>query len=139
MMDGLSASLGIAASGLEAQSTRLRILSENLANANSTGGTAGSDPYRRKLISFENALNDETGVETVRVADIRGSRVPFPSEFDPTSPAADDQGYVKKPNVNPLVEMADMREANRAYEANLQVMKQARELVSMTIDLLRGT
>ncbi|MGL4395225.1 MAG: flagellar basal body rod protein FlgC [Hyphomicrobium sp.] len=138
MMDPLRASVGIAASGLEAQSTRLRILSENLANAQSTGATAGSDPYRRKLISFESTLDEVTGDQGVQVANIERSKAPFRTEFNPDHPAADATGTVKLPNVNILVEMADMREASRGFEANLQVIKQARELVSMTIDLLRS-
>jgi flagellar basal-body rod protein FlgC len=138
MLDPLSATIGVAASGLEAQSTRLRVLSENLANANSTGSTPGADPYRRKLISFESVMDEAEGVAKVKVEGIEGSRAPFRTELDPTHPAADAQGYVKLPNVNMLVEMADMREANRAYEANLQVIKQSRDLISMTIDLLRN-
>lgn len=138
MFDPLVASVGVAASGLEAQSTRMRIISENLANANSTGSTPGADAYRRKLVSFSAVMDEAAGAEEVEVGGIYGSQAAFPTDFDPSHPAADAQGYVKLPNVNVLVEMADMREATRAYEANLQVIKQSRELVSMTIDLLRG-
>ena len=139
MLDPLGATVGIASSGLEAQSSRLRILSENLANAQSTGSAPGAEPYRRKLISFESVLDQGSGAQKVKVSDIRGSQEAFQTEFNPGHPAADAQGYVKLPNVNILVEMADMREANRAFEANLQVIKQARELISMTIDLLRSS
>jgi flagellar basal-body rod protein FlgC len=138
MLDPLSGSVNIAASGLEAQSMRIRTLTENMANATSTGSTAGADPYRRKMISFESTLDEATGGEGIKVASIRDSKAPFRREFDPSHPAADAEGYVKYPNVNVLVEMADMREASRSYEANLQVIKQARDLVSMTIDLLRS-
>lgn len=138
MVDPLLSALKIAASGLEAQSSRMRVVSENLANARSTGETAGSDPYRRKTITFENELDRASEATLVRIADIGVDRSPFRVEHDPGHPAADAAGYVKLPNVNMLVEMADMREANRSYAANLQVIRQAREMVSMTIDLLRS-
>lgn len=137
-MDALSASLKIAASGLGAQSERLRVVSENLANAQSTGTTPGSDPYRRKTISFVSELDRSSGVSLVSVNSIDRDRSDFPVEFQPGNEAADDKGYVKMPNVNVLIEMADMQETNRSYEANLQVIKQARDLISMTIDLMRS-
>lgn len=138
MSDPLQISLTIAASGLEAQSSRMRIVSENLANAQSTGKTPGSDAYRRKTVSFESELDRASGVDLVKVAKIGADRSDFRVEHDPGHPAADQAGFVKLPNVNMLIEMADMREANRSYEANLQVIKQAREMISMTIDLLRS-
>ncbi|WP_152046136.1 flagellar basal body rod protein FlgC [Aureimonas psammosilenae] len=138
MSDAIAASLKIAASGLEAQSNRMRIVSENVANARSTGQTPGSDPYRRKTISFESQLDQVTGAEMVRVANYGNDKSDFTIEHDPGNPAADANGYVKMPNVSMLTEMADMREANRSYEANLQVIKQSRELNSMIIDLLRS-
>lgn len=138
-MDPLVASLKIASSGLAAQSARLRIVSENMANAQSTGDSADAAPYARKTISFANELDRVSGASLVKVASIGKDRTPFRVEHDPGNPAADANGNVKLPNVNILTEMADMREANRAYEANLQVIKQARDLVGMTIDLLRGT
>jgi flagellar basal-body rod protein FlgC len=138
MIDPLMSALKIAASGLEAQSSRMRVVSENLANAQSTGEAPGSDPYRRKTISFENELDRASQATLVSIADIGVDRSPFRVEYDPGHPSADEAGFVKLPNVNMLVEMADMREANRSYEANLQVIKQAREMVSMTIDLLRS-
>lgn len=138
MFDPLSGSVRIAASGLQAQSSRIKVLTENMANSNSTGSTPGADAYKRKLISFESELDEASGGEGIKVASIRPSEDPFRSEYDPSHPAADARGYVKYPNVNVLVEMADMREASRSYEANLQVIKQARELVAMTIDLLRS-
>ncbi|MDW6024445.1 flagellar basal body rod protein FlgC [Mesorhizobium sp. BAC0120] len=137
-MDPLSTALKVAATGLTAQSERLRIVSENLANAQSTGQTPGSDPYRRKTISFAAQLDRPSGTSFVEVAAIGHDRSDFPIEYQPGNEAANDAGYVKMPNVNVLIEMADMREANRSYEADLQVIKQARELISMTIDLLRS-
>ena len=137
-MDPLAAALKVAASGLGAQSERLRVVSENLANAQSTGSTPGSDPYRRKTISFAAELDRATGGSLVEVNEIGRDDADFPVEFIPGHEAADDKGYVKMPNVNVLIEMADMSEANRSYEANLQVIKQARELISMTIDLMRS-
>ena len=139
MIDPLQVSLKIAASGLEVQSKRVRVVSENLANAQSTGRTPGADPYTRKTISFETEVDRVTGANLVRVDSIERDRAPYRIEHDPGHPAADADGFVKMPNVNILVEMADMREANRSYEANLQVIKQAREMISMTIDLLRGS
>jgi flagellar basal-body rod protein FlgC len=138
MTDAISSALRIAASGLEAQSTRLRVVSENVANSRSTGETPGSDPYRRKTVTFTSEIDRLTGAEIVQVKDVGLDRSEFKAEYDPGNPAADADGYVKMPNVSPLVEMADMREANRSYEANLQVIKQARELINLTIDLMRG-
>ncbi|WP_182084928.1 flagellar basal body rod protein FlgC [Aureimonas sp. ME7] len=138
MVDSISAALKIASSGLEAQSERLRIVSENVANSRSTGETPGSDPYRRKTVSFTSELDQVAGAELVRIKNVGTDRAEFKTEYDPGNPAADASGYVKMPNVNMLVEMADMREANRSYEANLQVVKQAREIINLTIDLMRG-
>ncbi|RAZ91894.1 flagellar basal body rod protein FlgC [Mesorhizobium hawassense] len=137
-MDALTAALKVAASGLGAQSERLRVVSENLANAQSTGSTPGSDPYRRKTITFQSEVDRATGGSLVEVSAINRDPSDFPVEFQPGNEAADAKGYVKMPNVNTLVEMADMSEANRSYEANLQVIKQARDLISMTIDLMRN-
>jgi flagellar basal-body rod protein FlgC len=138
VIDPLQASLKVGASGLEAQSRRLRVLSENLANAQSTGRTPGSDPYARKVISFEAELDEATGSNFVKVTGIDRHNSPFRIEHNPGHPAADDKGFVKLPNVDMLVEVADMREANRSFEANLQVIRQAREMITMTIDLLRS-
>jgi flagellar basal-body rod protein FlgC len=137
-MDALTAALKVAASGLGAQSERLRVVSENLANAQSTGNSPGADPYRRKTISFVSELDRSSGASLVSVGSIDRDRSAFPVEFQPGNEAADAKGYVKMPNVNALIEMADMQEANRSYEANLQVIKQARDLISMTIDLMRS-
>jgi flagellar basal-body rod protein FlgC len=137
-MDPLSAASKIAGSGLEAQATRLRVVSENIANARSTGDTPGADPYRRKLITFGEELDRARGVDLVAVKKIGVDNSKFVEEFDPNHPAADERGMVKLPNVNMLIEMADMREANRSYDANLQTIKQTRELVAATIDLLKS-
>ena len=137
-MDALTASLKVAGSGLHAESTRLRVVSENIANANSTGDTPGADPYARKKVAFQSAVDRASQAALVQIDRIGVDRSAFVQEFDPSHPAADADGYVKLPDVNPIIEMADMREANRSYQANLQVLKQARELISMTIDLMRA-
>ena len=138
-MDPLVASLKVAASGLEAQSTRIRIVSENLANARSTGDTPGADPFRRKTVTFASELDRATNAALVEIERLGVDEGEFSTEYDPGNPAADEKGFVKMPNVNVLVEMADMREANRSYEANLQSIKQSRDLISATIDLLRAS
>jgi flagellar basal-body rod protein FlgC len=138
MFDPLQATLKIGASGLEAQSKRLRVVSENLANAQSTGRTPGANPYTRKTISFESEIDEAIGANLVKVAGIDRHRSPYRVEYSPGHPAADANGYVKFPNVDVLVEVADIREANRSFEANLQVIRQAREMIAMTIDLLRS-
>jgi len=135
--DPLQASLRIAASGLQAQSTRLRIVSENIANAQSTGPTAGADPYVRKTVSFDSALDRATGANLVEVKAIGVDRTPFKLERDPGNTAADTEGIVKMPNVDVLLELADMREANRGYEANLQVAKQTADMLNTTIALMK--
>ncbi len=139
MIDPLQASLTIAGSGLSAQSARLRVVSENIANAQSTPQVPGADPYRRKTIAFDTEMDRASGLNLVNVKNIGVDTSPFQIEHDPNNPAADANGNVKLPNVNLMLEMADMREANRSYEADLQIVKQARDLISMTIDLLKGT
>ncbi|MHB8883517.1 MAG: flagellar basal body rod protein FlgC [Methylovirgula sp.] len=139
MIDPIAASLDVAASGLQAQSARLRVVAENMANANSTSATPGGDPYARKTISFESALDQAAGVDLVRVRGVDVDPTPFQIEYDPGNPGADSRGFVKMPNVNIITEMTDMREANLSYEANLEVIKQGRSLYSMTVDLLRNS
>ncbi|CAN5117861.1 flagellar basal body rod protein FlgC [soil metagenome] len=138
MADPLQISLKVAASGLDVQSARMRIIAENLANAQSTGRTPGSDPYSRKTITFASVLDRASEAPLVEVGDIGVDKTPFSVEYQPGNPAADEKGYVKMPNVNMALEMADMRETNRSYEANLQMIRRTRELLSMTIDLLRN-
>lgn len=136
--DALSAAMRIASAGLETQALRLRVVSENVANTNSTASTPGGDPYRRKTISFETVVDRASGAAAVAALSIGKDNSAFPVEYDPANPAADASGNVKRSNVSMLVEMADMREANRSFEGNLEVFKQARELISMTVDLLRS-
>ncbi len=138
-MDPLTSALKVSASGLQAESTRLRIVSENIANARSSGDVPGADPYRRKTVSFAAEVDRASGASLVEIDRIGTDDSDFNVEFDPGNPAADEKGMVKMPNVNILIEMADMREANRAYEANLQTIKQSRDLISHTIDLLRAS
>jgi flagellar basal-body rod protein FlgC len=139
MSDPLQAALKVASSGLTAQSTRLRVVAENLANAQSTGKTAGADPYTRKAVHFESVLDERRDADLVAVEHIGLYRSPYRVEYDPGHPAADARGFVKLPNVDPLVELADMREATRSYSANVQAIRQAREMAAMTLDLLKPT
>ena len=133
----LETSLKIAAAGMHAQSARLRVTAENLANARSTGEAPGDDPYRRKTISFTNALDRATGAELVEVRRYGQDTAPFEQRFEPSHPAANNKGYVSYPNVNPLIELMDMREAQRSFEANLTALQQARGMLQRTLDLLR--
>jgi flagellar basal-body rod protein FlgC len=139
MIDPLRAASRIAGDGLLVQSTRMRIVSENIANARSTGTTPGADPYQRKTVAFESEFDRLSGGFTVNVRQVATDPTPFLIEHDPGNPAADGDGNVKLPNVNMMIELADMREANRSYEAGLQMMKQVRTMASMTIDLLRNS
>ena len=138
-MDPLKAAAASAYSGLTAQSMRLRIVSENIANVESTGKTPGSDPYRRKTISFAQTLDEVTGASIVKIAEVGNDPLAFIVEHDPGHPAADAKGNVKRPNVNMIVEMTDLRQAVRSYEANLQVIRQGREMSSSLIDMLRSS
>lgn len=128
--------LQIAAAGMKVQSQRLRVIGENIANASSTAQGAGGEPYRRKMISFENVLDRNLGVNTVRVANYTYDSAEFAKRYDPTHPAAGEDGFVLLPNVNTLIEMADMREALRSYEANLSVIEASKSMLQKTIDLL---
>ena len=133
----LMKSMKIATAGMRAQGTRLKIISENIANADSLSPVAGGDPYRRKVVTFENTLNRELGTDLVRVKNIDVDTSDFRKNYQPGHPAADKDGYVRLPNVNALVEMMDMREAQRSYEANLRIVDVSKHLVSRTVDLLR--
>ncbi len=136
-MADLMKSMNISASALRAQGTRLRVISENVANAGSTALTPAGEPYRRKLVTFGRILDRELGIELVEVKSETRDPSEFGLRYQPGHPAADDTGYVKISNVNTLVEMTDMREAQRSYEANLRVMQSSRSMIQRTIDLLR--
>ena len=138
MIDPIAGSIEVGASGLKAQSARLRVIAENMANAHSTAATPGGNPYTRKTISFESEMDRTSGAELVRVRDVGVDQAPFKVEYDPGNPGADRSGFVKMPNVNIITEMSDMREANLSYEANLEVVKQGRSLYTMTVDVLRN-
>jgi flagellar basal-body rod protein FlgC len=133
----LNKALDIAASGMAAQTTRLRVIAENLANQDTTGSTPGADPYRRKTVTFENRLDRQLGTATVRVKQVGRDSGDFQQRYDPSNPAANADGYVKLPNVNSLVEVMDMREAERSYSANLAVMQTSRTMLTRTIGLLK--
>jgi flagellar basal-body rod protein FlgC len=135
-MDALSSIVKIAASGMRAQGERLRVVSENVANASTTATEKGQDPYRRKVISFGEMTDEATGAALVEINDITRDMGEFSLRFDPSHPAADDNGYVKLPNVNPLIEMSNMREASRSYEANLTMLENAKQMRSELIDLI---
>jgi flagellar basal-body rod protein FlgC len=136
-MADLDTALGMSSAGMEAQSARLRIIAENLANQDTTGSTPGADPYRRKTITFANQMDKELGAETVQVKQVGQDESDFPVRYDPSHPAADARGYVRTPNVNSFVEVMDMREAQRSYSANLAVMQTTRSMLTRTIDILK--
>lgn len=134
----LMKSLEISAAAMRAQGTRLRVISENLANAESTGEGPGDLPYRRQVVTFRNVFDRALGAETIEVADIVADPSQFERRYEPGHPSADGEGYVLYPNVDALVEMMDMREAQRSYEANLNAIEVARSMASRTIELLRA-
>ncbi len=136
--DTLMKTLSISASGMQAQGTRLRVIAENIANANSMATEPGALPYRRQVVTFSNELDRALGVDTVQVNDIRPDLSDFGQRFEPNHPAADENGYVLTPNVNTLIEMMDMREAQRSYDANLNVLRNAKAMLMSTIDVLRN-
>jgi len=136
-MRDLSSALDIAAAGMAAQTTRLRVIAENVANQDSTGSTPGAPPYRRKTVTFANQLDRSLGVETVRVVKVGQDPGEFPTRYDPSHPAADANGYVRMPNVNSFVELMDMREAERSYNADLAVMQSTRGMQERTLDALK--
>lgn len=129
--------LTISADGMKAQGTRLRVIAENLANADSTASEPGGEPYQRKLVNFKNVLNREIGADTVEVDRVSLDPSEFSQRYDPGHPAANEDGYVLMPNVNTLIELTDMREAQRSYEANLRVQQGSRRMLEQTINLLR--
>ena len=131
-------SMSIATSGLRAQACRMRVISENIANADSTALTAGGEPYRRKIPSFTSALDRSLDAKVVTLGRVRNDTTAFRVKHEPGNPAADANGNVKYPNVNSLVEMTDMREAQRSYEANLNIISATRRMIQRTLDILKA-
>ncbi|MGH6797199.1 MAG: flagellar basal body rod protein FlgC [Roseiarcus sp.] len=134
----LDASMKIAFAGMSAQTARLKVIAENIANADSTAQTPGGDPYRRKIVSFRSVLDRSTGANTVQAGRVLTAGGAFERRYDPAHPAADAEGYVQMPNVNPLVELMDMRDAQQSYQANLNVIDASKAMLSRTIDLLNS-
>ena len=134
----LSASLQTSASGMKAQSQRLRVIAGNIANADTTGQAPGELPYRRQTVVFKDVLDHTTGASKVKVAGVKPDMSDFVRVYEPGHPAADVDGYVLKPNVKAVVETMDMRDAQRSYDANLNVIDATRSMVRQTIDLLKG-
>lgn len=133
----INKALTVSSRGMSVQTARLRTIAENLANQDTTGSVAGGEPYRRKVISFENRLDRALGTEAVRVKSVAADKSDLPQRFDPSHPAADAKGYVKTPNVNSFIEVMDMREAQRSYSANLNVMEATRSMLTRTLELLK--
>lgn len=136
-MDDVLQTLRISAAGMKTQGTRLRVIAENIANADSLATSPGELPYRRKTATFKNVLDRDIGIETVRIDKIHKDPSPFKRKYDPGHPAADADGYVLSTNVSSLIEMTDMREAQRSYEANLNVIKASKAMLNETIEVLR--
>jgi flagellar basal-body rod protein FlgC len=134
----LMQAMALASSGMKAQGTRMRVVSENLANADTTPSKPGEDPYRRQIVTFKNELDRTDKTRHVEVDKIATDNSDFRLKYEPGHPAADENGYVKVPNVNPLIEMMDMREAQRSYEANLGVIEMSRSMLMRMIDLIRS-
>jgi flagellar basal-body rod protein FlgC len=130
--------MAIAASGLRAQAGRMRIISENIANADSTPSTPGADPYRRKVPTFRSEIDRALGTSLVELGKTQTDTSDFRVKYEPGHPAADKNGNVKYPNVNPLIEMTDMRDAQRSYEANINVIGATRRMLQRTIDILKA-
>ena len=137
MSADLYSALSAASTGLRAQTTRIRVSAENVANANSTSDVPGGDPYQRRMPIFKEMVDRETGTRGVEITRTVNDRSDFPVKYDPTHPAADANGYVKMPNVQTLIEMADIREAQRAYEANLNIIESSRAMINRALDLLK--
>ena len=133
----LTQALSISSHGMDAQTERLRVIAENIANQDSAGSTPGAKPYQRKTVLFQNVLDRSLGADSVKVKAVVPDTSPFPQKYDPSNPAADTNGYVSMPNVNGFTEMMDMREAERSYSANLNVMQASRSMLTRVIDLLK--
>jgi flagellar basal-body rod protein FlgC len=132
-----SKSMAVAAAGLKAQSGRMRIIAENIANADSAPASVGAEPYRRKIPSFTSHLDDETGARLVEAGRVRRDPSAFRTKYEPGNPAANARGEVQMPNVNALVENMDLREAQRSYEANLNMITATRKMLSQTLGILK--
>ena len=130
-------SIFVSAAAMKAQGQRMEVIAENIANADSLGQTPCADPYQRKVMLFRNLLDRDLGIDTLRVQKVDVDRTEFQRRFDPGHPAANGDGYVLMPNVNSLIEMMDMREAQRSYEANLSMVETAKSMLVRTIDLIR--
>lgn len=137
MAGNLSVSADIAVSGMKAQAERLKVISQNMANADSVSIVPGGEPYRRQVVSFKDYVDPETGAEMVKVDKVVKDMSQFEKRYAPNHPGADANGYISLPNVNPLIEMMDMKEAQRTYEANLNMMKTARQMNSNVLDILK--
>ena len=137
-MDDILKTIRISSAGMRVQGTRLRVISQNIANADSLPQKPGDNPYRRKIVTFRNELDKSIGLETVRVHRLHKDLSDFAKRYDPSHPAANADGYVLAPNVNSMTEMMDMREAQRSYEANLQVIRNSKRMLNGVIDVLRG-
>src|SRR3954463_10974149 len=131
-------SMAIATSGLRAQAGRMRVISENIANADSTAPAAGGDPYRRNVPTFSSTLARTLGAKVVTLGKIKTDASAFRVKYEPGNPSADAAGNVKYPNVNPLIEMTDMRDAQRSYEANLNIISATRRMIQRTLDILKA-
>jgi flagellar basal-body rod protein FlgC len=136
MMDFIK-SIAIAATGMRAQAGRMRVISENIANSDSTAQTPGGDPYRRRIVTFRSELDRELGAKVVALGQIAPDKSDFRIKHEPDNPLANTKGDVKYPNVNPLVEMTDLRDAQRSYEANLNVITATRRMLQRTLDILK--
>lgn len=135
-MDDINIAMQVSAAGMRAQSGRIRVVAENIANANSTAEAPGLDPYRRQTPVFSTYMDRELGVEIVQMSRVALDPSEFSMKYDPSHPAANSEGYVATPNVNPLVEMMDLREAQRSYEANLGALDTMRAMASSTLRIL---
>lgn len=136
-MSGITDAFFIAGAGMHAQGDRLRVVAENIANVDSTGSTPGAEPYRRKTITFSNILDQHMGIDKVVTSGYGTDKTPFKKKFEPGNPAADGQGYVLYPNVDSVIELVDMHEAQRDYEANLNVIDVSKSMISQTLGLLK--
>lgn len=137
MSDAVTDTFAISGSALRAHRERMKVISENIANANTTPSQPGEAPYRRQVVAFKNEFDKALGAYTVKIAGVKSDPSDFVKKYDPSHPAADSQGYVLMPNVNSILEMMDMGEANRSYMANLSVIEASRTMILRTITILQ--